>query len=156
MKLKARKINALFGALMSLQTRTRVIESDGKAVNAANETFTFPTTTKTNIIRNIIVLRPFVDKFNDDTKTLIATLSPEGGAKAIDTDAELSAQFTKLNNGLLDTEQNVKGLLLLNWADLDVAKVDPVTISNLDFLVRGLPAADDKDLVPETSAPIAS
>lgn len=152
MKLKLSSVNTLFFACVALAGRTRVIESEGKAVNATTQSFDFPQQTKVNIIRNTSILTPHREAYVEAQKAIVAKLSPDGTAKTIDDSPVLLAKYQEQHKELLESKVEVRGLLLINWADLEVAKVDTGTIGNLGILVRGLPKADDADLVPDPEA----
>lgn len=153
MKLTFERITRMSTGLSELSGRIRVIESEGKPSNAVHEPFAFPTKTRVNIVRNLQILRPFVEAYQEARKALIASISPDGLGASIDADPKLASQFTKEVYELEHkSPQDVKGLLSIQWPDLDVAKVPALTVEKLGVLVRDLPKADDADLIPEDPA----
>lgn len=150
MKLTNKAIARLLSGLNSLNGRTRVIETEGKPANAVFESFAFPAQARVNIIRNTGILRPLAEEYDEAINALVKHLTPTGGTnKDIDNDPLLLNQFIEEREGLLNATMDVKGLLLLNWTDLDAAKVSAEVVCALGILVRGLPKPDDADLVPE-------
>jgi hypothetical protein len=146
-----KRISEIFGAHMRLNGRTRVIETDGKATGSVFETFgKFSKQTKTNVVRNITILRPHAEKLEEQRKELIKLMSPDGTGKAIDADAVLSAQFNEALEEIQNRRIPVK-LLQIEWNELEIAGVDPVTIAQLGSIVRSIPPADDKDLLPDSA-----
>jgi hypothetical protein len=148
-KLKTKKILQIHGALSGLSLRPRVTVSEGEAVQQAYEPYAFPAQTKVNILRNLQLLKPLVEVFSEAQQSAITEISEGGGAAKLKEDKILAAKFADRVKELQETEHDVKGLLFINWADLDVAKVPVDVIHNLDFLVRGAPKPDDADLIPE-------
>ena len=150
MKLKISKVTQLLTALNSLSGKTRVIENhEGKASNAVTEPYPFPAQTKINIIRNISLLRSLIETYTEAQKALIKEISPTGEGAAIDNDPQLSKIFREKHDELLNTSLPVNGLLFLEWTTLEQCKVDPLTVTNLGFLVKGLPAPASEDLIPD-------
>ena len=130
-----------------MKLSTRKILKHSHALSQLGKTF--PAQTKANIIRNIQVLAPFVECYNALNQSLIQEVSPDGESDSIDQSPKLLAVWSRKRDEILKTEYDAKGLAFLNWTDLDTAGVDPVTIENLGFLVRGIPAPKDEDLIPE-------
>lgn len=151
MKLKTKVISQLYTALLALNGRNRIIETDGKATGSAYEPFAFPVQTRLNIARNITILRPLQETYEEARKALVKELSPDGTTQALDASPLQFAKYQERHDALLEAKLEVKGLLLINWTDLEPNKVMPTVISDLAFLVRGLPKHDDADLVPESA-----
>lgn len=150
MKLKISKITQMLAALNALSGgRQRIIETNGIATGQAFEPYAFPAQTKLNIIRNVAILRPFAETFQEAVKGLVKEISPDGKNETIDSDPVLLKKYRDRLDELQEGSFPVKGLLCLNWETLDTAKVDTNTIANLGVIVRGIPAPDDKDLVPD-------
>lgn len=151
MKLKKKTINEIFTALNRLNGRVRVIETEGKPTGHVFEPYAmFATATRVNIIRNLSLLRPHAERFEEDRKALIKHISPDGTGKAIDENPKLALRFNEALEALSNMKESVKGLLLIPWSELDVAKVDPVTVAQLGIVVKDLPKHDDKDIVPDS------
>jgi len=149
MKLPFKTVLEMSNGLAELNGRNRVIESEGKPADKVFEPFAFPTQTRVNIVRNIQILRPLQEAYQEARKGLVAELSPDGTGHAIDSDPKLASRFTKRHDELLETKQPVKGLLFIPWSALDTAKVPAVTTARLGILVNDLPKPDDADLLPD-------
>lgn len=151
MKLKNQTIIDRLSGCRSLNGANRVIETEGKPSSSVFETYRgFSAQTKVNIIRDIAILAPLAEAYEESRKDLVKELTPAGGVGTdIDASPALLAQYRERNAELLKVMQPVKGLLLLPWAELDAAKVDSGTLANLGNLIKGMPAANDADLLPE-------
>jgi hypothetical protein len=149
-KLKTKKIIQLHNGLSSLSLRPRVTQVEGEAVQQAYEPYAFPAQTKVNILRNLQILKPLIEVFNEAQQSAIKEIGGEGGAAKLKEDRVLAAKFADRIRDLQESEQELEGrLAFVNWSDLDVAKVPVDVIHNLDFLVRGAPKPTDEDLIPE-------
>lgn len=147
MKLKTKTILQLCAGLNGLSLRPRVTESEGEAVAQAYEPYSFPAQTKVNIIRNLQILRPLQEVFQEAQQ---AAIKETGGTiAAIKADRVLGAKFADRIQELQNAEIDVRGLLFINWTDLDMAKVPSDVIVSLGFLVKGIPKQNDEDLIPE-------
>lgn len=154
MKFKNQTIIDRLAGLRSLNGCNRVIETEGKATSSVFETYRgFSAQTKVNIKRDVSILVPLADNYEEARKELVKELTPEGGvATDIDASPVLLAQYRERNAELLQALQPVAGLLQIPWAEIDAAKVDSGTIVNLGSLIKGMPAANDADLLPESES----
>ena len=103
MKLKTKLINQMLSALVNLNGRNRVIETEGKPSSSVFQSFAFPQQTRVNIIRNIAVLRPLNEAYAELQQALVKRLSPNGTAVAIDDDPELLEKYKAEHKELLKT-----------------------------------------------------
>jgi hypothetical protein len=113
MKLKIKKIRELFEALASLDGYTEY--SDGKVKEKVY--YDFSGKTKYNIIKNLNILKRHLENFDKTRDELIKSIS--GGKDSISQDdKEAILRFNKALSEILETEEEVKGLLKIKFNDL--------------------------------------
>ena len=113
MKLKIKIIRALFEALVSLDGYTEF--ADGKIKEKVY--YNFSGKTKYNIIKNLNILKRYIENFDKTRDELIKSIS--GGKDSIaQEDKESILKFNKSVAEILETEEDVKGLLKIKFDDL--------------------------------------
>ena len=110
----------------------------------------FPTQTKVNIIRNGQAIERAFEVQTKFRLDLIARLAPDGKGETIDKSPDLLAKFNLEYQEMMDAKVDVTGLLYVNFAVLDEAKISPEVILRVLPLVRGLPNPDPGDVIPDT------
>lgn len=115
MKLKVKKIRELYEGFSSLDGYTEV--SAGKVTEKVY--YRFSGKTKYNIIKNINILKRYSEDFDKARDELIKSIS--GGKDSISQeDKEQLAKFNKSVVEILESEEDVKGLLKIKFADLNL------------------------------------
>ena len=98
--------------------------------SADGKPFALPGKVRWNIVKNLAILTRFSEDYEKTRQGIIVALTPEGGTAAdIDKDPALIASFRAQIKEILETDQEIPGLLTLALADLNLdANAIPVPV----------------------------
>lgn len=122
MKLKVQKLQELNAAVQTLEGRDEVHEIKGEKV-VVKKPFEFTGKVRWNIAKNLACLSRELQGFEKVRDDIIRKV---GNGESIDrNDAEKVAEFEKLMLEVLQTDNEVNGVLTLSEADLNL-EVNPI------------------------------
>lgn len=109
MKLKLKRVSPLLNALESLEA---VTDEAGK-----RSLYRFSVKLTWNKTKNITILRRIEEEIEKTRQELVAKYS---GRKSVAVPEDKKPEFIDEWNAHMDTEEEIPGLLLLPWTDLDL------------------------------------